>query len=98
MRNSYLKSAALGTAVAFCLAAIVHAQQPAAAPPTGPGLSAANPTYVSIPLEVSVNKPAAEVWKRVGKFDLPESVTLVVAKPDKQETKTLKLVNFKLSE
>src|SRR5262245_14419197 len=33
----------------------------------GPG-SAASPTYVSIPMEVSVNKPAAEVWKRVGKF------------------------------
>jgi len=28
----------------------------------------ANPTYVSIPLEITVNRPAAEVWKRVGKF------------------------------
>jgi hypothetical protein len=28
----------------------------------------ANPTYVSIPLEIMVNRPAAEVWKRVGKF------------------------------
>jgi hypothetical protein len=33
----------------------------------GPG-SATAPTYISIPLEVMVNKPAAEVWKRVGKF------------------------------
>jgi hypothetical protein len=39
-----------------------------AAPGTGPGLSAANPTYISIPMEIMVNKPAAEVWKRVGKF------------------------------
>jgi hypothetical protein len=28
----------------------------------------ANPTYVSIPLEIAVNKPAADVWKRIGKY------------------------------
>ena len=28
----------------------------------------AHPTYVSIPMEVTVNRPAAEVWKRVGKY------------------------------
>ena len=28
----------------------------------------ANPTYISIPMEVVVNRPAAEVWKRVGKY------------------------------
>jgi hypothetical protein len=28
----------------------------------------ANPTYVSIRMEVDVNRPAAEVWQRVGKF------------------------------
>jgi hypothetical protein len=33
----------------------------------GPG-SAAAPTYIAIPLEIAVNKPAAEVWKRVGKY------------------------------
>jgi len=33
----------------------------------GPG-SAASPTYISIPLEIAVNKPAVEVWKRIGKF------------------------------
>jgi len=27
-----------------------------------------NPTYISIPLEIVVNRPVAEVWKRVGKF------------------------------
>ena len=27
-----------------------------------------NPTYISIPLEINVNRPAADVWKRVGKF------------------------------
>lgn len=28
----------------------------------------ANPTYVTIPMEITVNKPAADVWKRVGKY------------------------------
>lgn len=28
----------------------------------------ANPTYASIEMEVVVNRPAAEVWKRVGKY------------------------------
>jgi hypothetical protein len=26
------------------------------------------PTYVTLPLEITVNRPAAEVWKRVGKY------------------------------
>jgi hypothetical protein len=28
----------------------------------------ANPTYISIPLEITINKPAVDVWKRIGKF------------------------------
>ena len=28
----------------------------------------ANPTYVTIPMEIDVNRPAAEVWKRIGKY------------------------------
>jgi hypothetical protein len=28
----------------------------------------ANPTYTSIPLEISISRPASEVWKRIGKF------------------------------
>jgi hypothetical protein len=27
-----------------------------------------NPSYVSLPMEITVNKPAAEVWARVGKY------------------------------
>ncbi len=37
------------------------------APPPAP-LAIPNPNYVSIPLEITVNRPAAEVWKRVGKY------------------------------
>jgi hypothetical protein len=37
--------------------------------PAAPVSSAvANPTYTSIVLEININKPAADVWKRVGKY------------------------------
>jgi hypothetical protein len=54
-------AACLGLALGFAGAA--SAQAPAPAP-----LQVPNPHYVSIPLEVTVNKPAAEVWQRVGKY------------------------------
>jgi len=38
------------------------------APATAVSIVVAKPTYISIPLEIAVNRPAAEVWKRVGKF------------------------------
>jgi hypothetical protein len=31
-------------------------------------VAVANPTYTSIVMEMAVNRPAAEVWKRVGKY------------------------------
>ena len=31
-------------------------------------LAIPNPNYVSIPMEITVDRPAAEVWKRVGKY------------------------------
>jgi hypothetical protein len=54
-----------------CAFAIVSLAQLASAqtPPADPaGIVVANPTYISIPMEIAVNRPAAEVWKRVGKF------------------------------
>jgi hypothetical protein len=42
------------------------AAQPTAAPSTGPAV--ASPTYASIPLEIVVNRSAADTWKRIGKF------------------------------
>jgi hypothetical protein len=57
-----------GPAIAIaCLARAAGAQTPAPATPAG-GPAVAAPTYISIPLEIAVNRPAAEVWKRVGKF------------------------------
>jgi hypothetical protein len=56
----------------FCLAYTASAQAPPmpaqAAPPGPAGVAVAHPTYVSIPMEITVNRPATEVWKRVGKF------------------------------
>jgi hypothetical protein len=66
MRNFLTVCAGLGLAVAG------FAQAPAGGPPPPGAATAANvvanPTYIAIPLEVTVNKPAAEVWARVGKY------------------------------
>ncbi len=54
------------TALAFsCLANIAVGQT---APAAGMSPVVTNPTYISIPMEIAVDKPASEVWKRVGKF------------------------------
>src|SRR3954471_14906115 len=56
----------------ICLASAGYAQAPAAGAAGGPPAvvsnAVTNPTYVTIPLEITVNRPAAEVWKRVGKY------------------------------
>jgi len=66
MRNPNAKMIA-GCALAIvCLAHIARAQAPAAGAPISTVV--ANPTYTSIPLEITVNRPAIEVWKRVGKY------------------------------
>jgi hypothetical protein len=40
----------------------------AVAQPAPAVLQVPNATYIAIPMELAVNKPAAEVWARVGKF------------------------------
>jgi hypothetical protein len=71
MRNRFATGAAACALAIFCLARAAGAQAPApagqAAPATG-GPAVAAPTYISIPMEIAVNRPAAEVWKRIGKF------------------------------
>ena len=54
---------AAGVAAVLGLTVLAGAQGP-----TPPPLQTPNPNYVSIPLEITVNKPAADVWKRVGKY------------------------------
>jgi hypothetical protein len=63
MRDRLVKTAAACAIVFGCLIGPASAQAPAPAP-----LAVANPTYTSIPLEIAVNRPAAEVWKRIGKY------------------------------
>ena len=65
MRNRFSKAAAAGAIAMFCLAGIASPQAP---PASGGSIVVANPTYISIPMEVMVNRPAAEVWKRIGKY------------------------------
>jgi hypothetical protein len=57
-----------GLGVVAALAATAALAQPAAAPAPAASNVVEKPTYVSIPMEVTVNKPAAEVWAKVGKF------------------------------
>lgn len=50
------------------IAAVAVAGPALAQAPTPPKLAIEAPTYVSIAMDTTVNKPAAEVWKRIGKY------------------------------
>jgi hypothetical protein len=62
MRNFWSTTAACAL-VLVSAAAVANAQPGGQAP-----LAIPNPIYVSIPMEIAVNKPAADVWKRIGKY------------------------------
>src|SRR5580692_3383981 len=66
MRTRFTTTTAASALAFVCLAGAASAQTPAPAAPVSSAV--ASPTYTSIPLEIVVNRPAAEVWKRVGKF------------------------------
>jgi hypothetical protein len=74
MRNRFgvgAMGAVAGAALAIsCLAVVAGAQAPPAPPqaPPAQSVAVANPTYTSIVMEMAVNRPAADVWKRVGKY------------------------------
>jgi len=71
MRYRSLNLAAALMLAMACGAAAANAQTPAPAAQAGAvasGIVVAAPTYASILMEMAVNKPAADVWKRVGKF------------------------------
>ena len=60
---------AVGLALAVFVASTAQTQTPAPAPPpASTSIVVASPTYVSIPMEITVNRPAAEVWKRIGGY------------------------------
>jgi hypothetical protein len=69
--NPAMPRSILAAAVLVLSSASAAAQTPAPAAqaPAAPvSVAVANPTYVFIPMEIDVNRPAAEVWKRVGKY------------------------------
>ncbi len=72
MRIHFGKTFAVCALTIVCLASATSSQTPspgAQPAPAAPVSSAvASPTYISIPLEIAVNRPAVEVWKRIGKF------------------------------
>lgn len=71
MRNARTWQVGGVTLAAIAMATASHAQAGApgqAATATPASVAVANPTYVSIPMEILVDRPAAEVWKRVGKY------------------------------
>jgi hypothetical protein len=72
MQNKFIKTAVCCALATFCLTGAAGAQAPAPGAQTAPPAPVSNvvekPTYVFIPMEITVNRPAAEVWKRVGKF------------------------------
>jgi Polyketide cyclase / dehydrase and lipid transport len=65
MRNQFGMIAMGCVLAAAGMPAAAFAQAPAA--PAG-SVVVASPTYTSIAMEIDVNRPAAEVWKRVGKY------------------------------
>jgi hypothetical protein len=67
MRKQFIERIAACALVMVCSAVIAGAQAPA--PPAGStDIVVANPTYTSIVMEVTVSRPAEEVWKRIGKY------------------------------
>lgn len=72
MRAERRQIVIVATLVLLGFSASAGAQAPAPsgqpAPPANANIVVDNPTYVSIPLELAVDRPAAEVWKRIGKY------------------------------
>ena len=72
MRNELSRTSAICAMIVAGLAATATAQ--AAAPPAPPAnpnanIVVENPTYTTVgPLTITVNKPVAEVWKRIGAY------------------------------
>lgn len=65
MRYPFGKIAMGGVLALALMGSAAFAQAPAA--PKG-SVVVASPTYTSITMEITINRPAAEVWKRVGKY------------------------------
>ena len=97
MGNHILKTFA-ALAIAFVGLANVASSQTSAAPVS---TVVANPTYVAIPMEITVNRPAVEVWKRVGKYcDLGEwlQVKCTITSGKDGEVGTIRTIGTEITE
>src|SRR5260370_40927619 len=66
----------------LAVAGMPSAAYPQATAPAAPNGSVvvASPTYTSIAMEITVNRSAAEVWKRIGKYcDISEWLQIPAA-------------------
>ena len=68
MRNRFVMGSLAAAFAVLAAAPLASAQAPAQASAAPVSSAVEKPTYVSIPMEITVDRPAAEVWKRVGKF------------------------------
>ena len=66
MRIHCTRTAASCAIAVACVAGAGNAQTPPAS--ASGSVVVAKPTYTSIPMEITVNRPAADVWKRIGKY------------------------------
>jgi hypothetical protein len=97
MGNHILKTFA-AVSIAFVSLANVASSQTSAAPVS---TVVANPTYAAIPMEITVNRPAAEVWKRVGKYcDLGEwlQVKCTITSGKDGEVGTIRTIGTEITE
>jgi hypothetical protein len=69
MRKQLVQFIGAGAWVATVLASPAGAQTPQGAAAAGDSVIVVEkPTYLVIPMEITVNRPVAEVWKRIGKY------------------------------
>jgi hypothetical protein len=70
MRDLFVRAGVVVIAVACVVTVAIAQGGQGAAPPKGEFASSASesPNYVVIPMEIMVNKPVAEVWKRIGNY------------------------------
>ena len=64
MRNRFV-NIVTGCVIVIGSASLAAAQAPSPAPRS---VVVASPTYTSVAMEIAVDRPAADVWKRVGKY------------------------------
>jgi Polyketide cyclase / dehydrase and lipid transport len=67
MHNQWRKIAAGFVLAVAAMSSTAYPQAPAPTTPNG-SVVVASPTYTSIAMEITVNRSAADVWKRIGKY------------------------------